>query len=272
MRWKTWLQYEMMFPVFRQRKRAVAAMTKTSLDDLKEQIQDPQLREVLTPTYPIGGKRILFADDYYPALTRDNVDLVTSNVDRVDANGVVTQDGQSHPADVLVLATGFESTAFLSPMDIVGRGGRSLRDDWKEEPVAYMGMTVSGFPNFFMMYGPNTNLGHNSIIFMIECQADHILAAISEVLDKQIGTIDVRPDVMQAYNDRIQQELATTAWATTDHSWYKNEAGRITNNWSGSTIRYWWMTRRTDLSAYNQVPLADLKRGAGDRERLAEAS
>ncbi len=269
-RWKTWLQYERMFPVFRQRPRASAKMTQTSLDDLKTHIHDPELRKALTPTYPIGGKRILFADDYYPALTRDNVHLVTSQIERVEADAVVTRDGARHPVDALILATGFESTAFLSPMEIVGLGGRSLRDDWRDEPVAYMGMTVSGFPNFFMLYGPNTNLGHNSIIFMIECQANHIVSAIRQVFDQRIGTIDLRPDVMQAYNDRIQRELSTSVWATTDHSWYKNQSGRITNNWSGSTIRYWWMTRRTDLSVYEQVPLHDLKRG--DSGQLAQAS
>jgi hypothetical protein len=111
-----------------------------------------------------------------------------------------------------------------------------------------------------MMYGPNTNLGHNSIIFMIECQANYIVGAIRRVFDERIGTLDLRADVMKAYNDRIQQELAKSVWATTDRSWYKNEAGRITNNWSGSTARYWWMTRQLDLSVYDQLPLADLKR------------
>jgi cation diffusion facilitator CzcD-associated flavoprotein CzcO len=260
----------MLFPVFLQKRRASAAMTKASLDDLALHVSDPDLRKALTPDYPIGGKRILFADDYYPALVRDNVDLVTSGIERVTPEGVVTRDGQSHAVDALVLATGFESTSFLTPMKIEGRGGRSLLEGWKDEPVAYMGMTVAGFPNFFMMYGPNTNLGHNSIIFMIECQANYIVGAIRRVFDEQIGTLDLRADVMKAYNDRIQQELAKSVWATTDRSWYKNEAGRITNNWSGSTARYWWMTRRVDLSVYDQLPLADLKRdGSEAPEALA---
>ena len=271
-RWKTWAQYELMFPVFRQNRSRAAAMTKVSLDDMKSHIADPELRKALTPDYPIGGKRILFADDYYPALTRDNVELVTSPIERVTADGVVTRDGKSRRVDALVLATGFDSTSFLSPMKIEGLKGRSLRDDWKDEPVAYLGMTVSGFPNFFMMYGPNTNLGHNSIIFMIECQANYIVAAIKEMFEEQIGTIDLRPEVMKAYNEKIQQELAGSVWATTDRSWYKNEAGRITNNWSGSTIRYWWLTRRVDLSVYEQMPLRALKRSAeSEGHRLAQA-
>ncbi len=271
-RWKTWAQYEMMFPVFRQNRSRAAAMRKVALDDLNAQIPDPELRKALTPDYPIGGKRILFADDYYPALRRDNVELVTSPIERVTPEGVVTRDGKTRRVDALVLATGFDSTSFLAPMKIEGLDGRSLRDEWKDEPVAYLGMTVAGFPNFFMMYGPNTNLGHNSIIFMIECQANYIVAAIQQLFDEQIGTIDLRPEVMKAYNERIQKELATSVWATTDRSWYKNESGRITNNWSGSTIRYWWLTRRPDLSVYDQVPLRDLKRTAESAgQRLAEA-
>ena len=261
-RWWTWSQYELMFPVFRRNRRSAAAMTKTSLDDMKAHIRDPALQKALTPDYPIGGKRILFADDYYPALTRENVELVTSRIERVTTDGVVTRDGESRRVDALIFATGFDSTSFLTPMEIEGLQGRSLRDDWKDEPVAYMGMTVTGFPNFFMMYGPNTNLGHNSIIFMIECQANYIAAVIRKIFDGRIGTIDLRADVMKAYNERIQRELASSVWATTDRSWYKNEAGRITNNWSGTTIRYWWMTRRPDLSVYDQVPLRALDRTA----------
>ena len=255
MRWLTWLQYERLFPLFQQKRRKAAAMTKTSLDDLKGQVEDPELQRALTPDYPIGGKRILFSDDYYAALTRDNVDLVTSGIARVTSDAVLTDDGQSHPVDALILATGFDSTSFLIPMQIEGLQGRSLRDEWGKEPAAYLGMTVSGFPNFFMMYGPNTNLGHNSIIFMIECQANYIVGMIRKLFDQGIGALDLRQDIMDAYNERIQKELSTSVWATTDRSWYKNDAGRITNNWSGTTLRYWWMTRRTDLSVYEQVAL-----------------
>ena len=265
-RWWTWARYEMLFPIFRQNRRRAAAMTRVALDDLAMRIPDPALREALTPDYPIGGKRILFSDDYYPTLTREDVHLVTSDIDHVTADGVVTRDGESYPVDALILATGFESTAFLAPMEIEGPGGRSLRGEWGAEPVAYMGMTVSGFPNFFLMYGPNTNLGHNSIIFMIECQARYIAAAIRKMIDERIGTIDVRAEAMRTYNERIQRELAISVWATTDRSWYKNEAGRITNNWSGTTLRFWWMTRRPDLSVFEQVPLAELKRGVAAPE------
>jgi len=164
----------------------------------------------------------------------------------------VTKDGEAHRIDALIYATGFQTTEFLAPMKIQGREGRSLNEAWKDGARAYLGMCVAGFPNMFMMYGPNTNLGHNSIIFMIECQTRYIIDCIEQAVGAGLKSIDIRADVMDAYNDEIQKKLAGSAWAHVDHSWYKNEAGIITNNWSGSTLEYWWKTRRTDLSVYNQ--------------------
>ena len=135
-------------------------------------------------------------------------------------------------------------------MQIQGLGGRSLGDDWKDGARAYKGITVAGFPNLFLMYGPNTNLGHNSIIFMIECQATYILDCLRQMRARGLRVIDPRPQVMAAFDARIQRELERTVWAATGKSWYKNEDGRITNNWSGTTLRYWWNTRRADLSDY----------------------
>ena len=138
-------------------------------------------------------------------------------------------------------------------MTITGRGGRTLSEAWSGGARAYLGISVPGFPNFFMMYGPNTNLGHNSIIFMIECQTRYVLECIRALRERDLAWLDVRRDVMDAWDARLQQELARTVWAATGKSWYKTEAGRITNNWSSSTIRYWWKTRRPDLGAYLQV-------------------
>src|SRR5205814_2224690 len=139
---------------------------------------DPRLREVLLPDYPIGGKRILISDDYYQALGRANVEVVTDGIDHVREDAVVGRDGRVHAVDAIILATGFESTAFLAPMAIEGAAGRRLDAVWADGARAYRGITVAGFPNFFMMYGPNTNLGHHSIIFMLECQTPYIVEAI----------------------------------------------------------------------------------------------
>jgi cation diffusion facilitator CzcD-associated flavoprotein CzcO len=249
-RWWIWLSFELRWPVFRRNRFLSRRIEDLAVRSMRAQIRDPEMQAALIPHYPIGGKRILISDDYYPTLERENVHLVTEPIARVTSDAVVTRDGRSHPAEVMILATGFESTSFLVPMKIVGRDGRSLADVWKDGAEAYLGLTVPGFPNFFMMYGPNTNLGHNSIIFMIECQTRYILDCLERMRRDGIRWIDLRPEVMSAYNERLQRELAGTAWAATDHSWYKNQAGRITNNWSGTTTRYWWRTRWADLGDY----------------------
>jgi cation diffusion facilitator CzcD-associated flavoprotein CzcO len=166
---------------------------------------------------------------------------------------VVTRDGVERRADVLILATGFETTSFLAPMRIEGAGGQSLDEAWKQGAEAYRGISVAGFPNLFLMYGPNTNLGHNSIVFMLECQTSYIIDCLRQMRERGLAAIDVRRSAMQDFNAKLQRELAATVWTRTDHSWYKTKSGRITNNWSGSTLRYWWETRRADLRAYDSV-------------------
>lgn len=252
-RWWIWLQHEIRFPAFRRNafvSRRLAHMAERSM---RAQVSSPELRRALVPDYPVGGKRILISDDYYPTLEREDVELVTSPIERVTGDAIITRDGVRHPADVLILATGFESTAFLAPMQIEGRGGRLLQDEWKEGARAFLGMTVAGFPNFFMMYGPNTNLGHNSIVFMTECQTRYIVDCVLQLVARRLDAIDLRSDVMEAYNQKLERELARTVWAVTPRSWYKTREGRITNNWSGSTARYWWKTRRADLRLYHQL-------------------
>jgi len=208
------------------------------------------LQRALRPDYPIGAKRILISDDYYQALGRKNVEVVTGAIERVTEDGIVTRDGRSVPAEVIIFATGFESTAFLVPMRIEGLEGRVLEEVWKDGAEAYLGVSVAGFPNFFMLYGPNTNLGHNSIIFMIECQVRYIMDCLRALAERDLAWLDVRADVMRRYNERLQAILARSVWTKVGKSWYKRADGRITNNWSGSTVEYWWRTRRADLRLY----------------------
>ena len=252
-RWWIWLSFELRWPAFKGNRWLSRRVEGMALDAMQAQVKDPQLRKKLVPTYPIGGKRILISDDYYPALQRNDVELVTEGIERVLPDGILTRTGRRLAADVLILATGFESTAFLAPMEIQGLGGRLLHQEWKDGAEAYLGIHVSGFPNFFMMYGPNTNLGHNSIIFMIECQTRYIMDCIQRMQAQGIRAIDLRREIQQAYNAQLRRELARTVWAATDRSWYKTADGRITNNWSGSTLRYWWRTRRADLRRYRQL-------------------
>jgi cation diffusion facilitator CzcD-associated flavoprotein CzcO len=255
-RWWLWVQYESRFPLFRRNRMMSNHVTRLAEENVREQVSDPRLREILVPDYPIGGKRILISDDYYQALGRENVEVITTGIDHLTETAVVNRDGKTYPADAVILATGFESTSFLAPMAVQGLEGRSLHAEWREGAHAYLGITVAGFPNFFMMYGPNTNLGHNSIIFMIECQARYIMGCVGELTARDVRYMDLRRDVMDAYNARLQDELRATVWAATDNSWYKTADGTITNNWSGSTVRYWWKTRKVDFDLYASAPLA----------------
>ena len=245
-----WLAYESRFPVFRENRLLARVMSALAERSMREQVADPALRRALVPDYPVGGKRILISDDYYQALGRDNVEVVTSPIERVTETAVVTRDGTTRPVDAIILATGFETTSFLVPMRIEGLGGRPLSDAWKDGAEAYLGLAVAGFPNFFMLYGPNTNLGHNSIVFMLECQVHYVIECLRLMAERGIAWLDVRPDAMRTYNTALQARLARTVWAKTERSWYKRADGRITNNWSGTTLAYWWRTRRVDLGAY----------------------
>lgn len=255
-RWSIWAQHEMNWPMFRRIKFVSDRTARLAEQNMRSIVKDPKLQQTQLPDYPIGGKRILISDDYYQTLNRDNVEVVTDAIDRVSADAIVTRDGRRLPVDVIVFATGFESTDFLAPMAIEGRGGRTLKDEWKDGACAYLGISVPDFPNLFLMYGPNTNLGHNSIIFMIECQTNYILDCLAQMDARGAASISLRRDVLAAFDSNLQKELQGTAWAATGKSWYKTADGRITNNWFGTTTRYWWKTRNADLSLYDQKAAA----------------
>ncbi len=223
---------------------------------LRDQVSDPALVEKLTPDYPIGCKRILISDDYYESLARPNVEVVTEPIRGLTRDSIVTEGGTSRAFDTIIFATGFETTSFLAPMEIEGLGGRKLAEEWRTGAEAYLGVALSGYPNLFLLYGPNTNLGHNSIIFMIECQVNYVLQCIGQLLRRNLRYLDVRREAMDRYNEQVQRAIQKTAWAAGCHSWYKTEQGKVTNNWSGFTVEYWWKTREPDWSAYELVPRA----------------
>jgi cation diffusion facilitator CzcD-associated flavoprotein CzcO len=228
-----------------------AAFTRQSSMHLEAQVADPELRRMLTPDYPIGCKRVLFADDYYPALQRPNVTLETASILRITPEGVLTRDGVHHPLDVLVFATGFETTEWHWSMDVTGRAGASLSEQWKNGPEAYLGLTVSGFPNFFMLYGPNTNLGHNSITFMLERQSEYITQALVEMERRGLCAIEPSREVQDRFNRQLQEALAHTTWADPRaNSWYKNAAGRNTQNWSSHTRDYAAATKTVNFDDF----------------------
>jgi cation diffusion facilitator CzcD-associated flavoprotein CzcO len=238
-------------PLMKQVRWVQALARWKSLAHLRRQVKDPALRAKLVPNYPIGAKRVLFNDDYYPALTRRNVELIADGIEAILPAGIRTKAGSTIAADVIVYATGFKSTEFLAPMTITGAGGRDLRDEWSKGARAYLGVTVSGFPNFFMLYGPNTNLGHNSILVMIEAQVGYIIDLLGKMQSRGSKRADVKRPVMDQYNRSLQQDLAKSVWAATGASWYKLADGTITNNWPHSTIRYQKLLREANLEDYD---------------------
>ncbi|MCX8071830.1 MAG: NAD(P)/FAD-dependent oxidoreductase [Candidatus Binatia bacterium] len=254
---RLWAALELFFlPVIQQKPWAMRFYRRQALRYLEETVRDPQLRRLLVPDYPIGAKRILISDDYYQSLNLPQVRLVTDGVAALAEDAVVTKTGERLAVDAVIFATGFRTNPFLAGLRIEGLGGRLLENDWAQGARAYYGITVPGYPNFFLLYGPNTNLGHNSILFMLECQFQYILEAL-RLLQQGAAYLDVRKDVFEAFNRDIQAALQHTAWAHVDHSWYKDEAGRITNNWPYSTFWYWWKTRHLNAADYRIVSLAE---------------
>jgi len=218
--------------------------------NLKAVVKDKNLQQKLTPDYPLGCKRIMISNDYYAALARPNVTLETERIHKVQANGVVMQGGQLHQFDVLIYGTGFAALDFLAPMQIRGLQGQELSESWRNGAEAYLGMTVSGFPNLFMLYGPNTNLGHSSIVYMLESQIAYVQSAIFQ-LGKGHKWLDVKKEVQGAFNAHIQERSKNTVWDAGCTSWYKTAEGKNTNNWPGYTFEYRRATRRLRLKDYH---------------------
>lgn len=216
---------------------------------LKSQVPQAALRKTLTPSYPIGCKRILLSSNYYSALTRPNVELVTTGIRRITPVGIETSDGRHHAADAIIFGTGFSATDFLAPMQIVGRNGLELRKAWREGAQAYFGLAVPDFPNLFILYGPNTGLGHNSIVYMLEVQIAHVIANLQTMQRKGAQQIEVERNVYAVANARVQQRLAKTVWNGCS-SWYVDAKGRNTINWPGFTLTYRWLVQRPRRGSY----------------------
>lgn len=207
---------------------------------IRRAIKDPTLRRAVTPDYTIGCKRILMANDYYPALARKNVHVLTGGVKRVTERGVIGADGTEHEVDAIIYGTGFKVHDPLGPMSIHGRDGRDLAQLWREQGLeAYLGTTVSGFPNLFILVGPNTGLGHNSIVYMIESQIHYVLDALTTMREREAAVVDVRPEVQTQFNNDLQAQLEGAVWSSGGcASWYLDENGKNHTLWPGFTFKF----------------------------------
>lgn len=240
--------------------RLVSVIERTFEWWLKHEVADPELRRKLTPDYPVGCKRLLFSNDWYSALVAPNVEVVTDPVREITETGVGTQGEEGvreHDLDVIIYGTGFAATEFLAPMTLTGRGGVGLDEVWADGAHAYLGVTVPQFPNLFIVYGPNTNLGGGSIVSMIEAQTGYIAQAVQCLARRERSSIEVREQVSDRYDREVQDRLQQSVWAGGCASWYRNESGRITTNWVGTVEEYRDRLEIFDVSDYVAQPAAE---------------
>ena len=229
-----------------------------ALAHLKRQVLSPVLRAQLTPAYEPGCKRIGVSNDFYPALQQPHVHLVTEGIERLEPDAVVTRDGVRHPCDAIVWCTGFKVTEFVDPaLKLVGENGTELGNLWRTQPAqSYLGISVAGFPNMFLVVGPNTGLGSNSIIFMIECQVRYIVQAITHMQQecyKNNSFLRIQYAGQKAFYMQVQHKTQHTVWASGCTSYYQSADGRLDTLWPGFTTSYWWRTRRFAPQAYEPL-------------------
>jgi cation diffusion facilitator CzcD-associated flavoprotein CzcO len=252
-----WMR-ELLVPGLAYRPALMKGIEKLARKHLATQVEDPDLRRRLTPSYRIGCKRILPSNKWYPALQRENVTVVTEGLAEVRPNAVVAADGSVHEVDTIIFATGFHVTDLPVADLIRGRGGRTLGDVWQGSMQAYRGTTVAGFPNLFFLVGPNTGLGHNSIVLMIESQIAYIMDALRTLRERGAAQLEVRPEAQEAYNAALQRRLRRTVWNTGGcSSWYLDASGRNTTIWPDFTWRFRRQTRAFDPGAYELTPAGE---------------
>ncbi|WP_371397230.1 flavin-containing monooxygenase [Fretibacter rubidus] len=227
------------WPVIKGAKMRAAILRAKNRWDMGKHIKDPAMRAALTPSYPMGAKRILFSDKYYETLARDNVTLVTAPIKAVTSKGIKAGGDTTRDHDVIIYGTGFHTNPFLKGIAVMGEGGVALHEVWADGARAYMGTMMAGFPNLFTLYGPNTNTGHTSIIFKLEAQAGYVVQLMKAAVE---GQVSVRASAADAFDTQTQERLAKLAWDKVDSSWYK-DGTRLTNNWPGSSREF---KRRTD--------------------------
>jgi len=252
-------------PAFTWQPRLGAPAEKAATINIRKAIKDPGLRAKVTPTFQLGCKRVLRSNTYYPALASENVDLVTDPIARITAAGIVTADDVEHPADVIVVATGFWTTEQPIAARVVGRAGRTLAEAWADSGMtAYKGTTVHGFPNLFMLTGPNTAQGHTSVVFVVESQVAYIRDALRILRTEGYGALEPRADAQRRYNPSLQRRMTRTVWSRRGcRSWYQDAHGRITTLWPRSTFTLRRILARFDADAY------DVQAARPDREAVA---
>lgn len=261
-RTRLWLRSEANISVIENGSDKTRQFTSAALGLLEKAVGDEELRRKLTPTHPLGCKRLVFSSDYLTALTRPNVEVLTSPARYLRARSLVTEDGTEREVDVVVCATGYAAADYLGELDVCGEGGTTLREAWRDGAHAYLGMAVPGFPNFFMLYGPNTNVGSNSVIFMLEAQARYIVRALKHMRRKGKTYIAVRPAALADFVAKIDRWMVGTVWTTQCSNYFRAPNGRVVTQWPRSARSFWGMTRRFAPGDFSFEPTADAVSGA----------
>lgn len=261
-RWATFWELEARVPMFSRYPAAAHLAEGWALRNLHAAVSDPEVRRRLTPSYTLGCKRVLLSNDYWPAFERANVRLVTEPIMSVEEDAVVTADGTRHEVDALALGTGFDVTGSFGRVDIRGLGGRSLADAWAGGMHTHLGVTVAGFPELYLLLGPNTGLGHNSVVLMIESATRYVL----ECLDRgRSGPRVTTASAQRQFTEEMGRRSRRTVWATGCRSWYLDRFGNNTTLWPGSVVGYWWRTRRVDDAAFEPVGQRELVRSTDEQ-------
>lgn len=253
-RTRLWLRSESNISVIENGSDKTQEFKGIALKVLESTVPDEELRRMLTPDHPLGCKRLVFATDYLQTLIQPHVEVVSSPARALRSRSLVTEDGSELDVDVVLCATGYSAADYLGQIDVIGEGARSLRETWRDGAHAYLGMTVPGFPNFFMLYGPNTNVGSNSVIFMLEAQARYIVRALRYMRRRRKGYVAVRPSTMADFITKIDQWMEGTVWLTWCSNYFRAPNGRVVTQWPRSARAFWGMTRRYRPADYTFDP------------------
>ncbi|WP_244168148.1 flavin-containing monooxygenase [Mycobacterium paraffinicum] len=271
-RTRLWLRSEANISVIENGSEKTQEFKAAALDLLQKAIPDEELRRKLTPTHPLGCKRLVFSSDYLTALTQPNVEVLTSPARYLRARSLVTEDGTEREVDVVVCATGYAAADYLGELDVSGEGGMTLREAWRDGAHAYLGMAVPGFPNFFMLYGPNTNVGSNSVIFMLEAQAHYIVRALKHLRRRRKTYIAVRPAALADFIAKIDRWMVGTVWTTQCSNYFRAANGRVVTQWPRSARSFWGMTRRFNPGDFQFEPTTDSLAGFADVRAAVRAA
>lgn len=254
---RLWLRSEKNIAVIEHGSDKTREFRDVATTVLAKTVPDERLREQLTPTHPFGCKRLVFATDYLQALTQPHVHVLSSPAERLRARSLVTADGDELDVDVVVCATGYAAADYLGQIEVVGEGGVSLREKWRDGAYAYLGMSVPGFPNFFMLYGPNTNVGSNSVLFMLEAQARYVVRALRHLRRRRADYVAVRPQTMVDFLAKVDEWMAGTVWTTRCSNYFRAPNGRVVTQWPRSARTFWQLTRRFRAADYFFAPPAE---------------